>query len=82
MLKNRLHLILESAFHLNGRWWGLHPTVFPVQLGKKRHMKHRMDSPTRIRFQLVSYGSHKLHDHKWTNSFGEKLAIRFAMLQV
>jgi hypothetical protein len=81
MLKNQLHLILESAFHFNGRWWGLHPAVFLVQL-KKRHMKHMMDSPTRIYFQLVHYGSHNLHDFKWTNPFGEKLAIRFAMLQV
>jgi hypothetical protein len=45
-------------------------------------MKHMMDSPTRIHFQLVRYGSHNLHDFKWTNPSGEKLAICFAMLQV
>jgi hypothetical protein len=47
MLKNRFHLILERAFHFNWRRWGLYPTVFPVRL-TKRHMKHRMDTPTRI----------------------------------
>jgi hypothetical protein len=80
MNKTRLHLILESAFHLNGRWWGLYPAAFPIRL-KNRYMKHMMDLPTNIHFQLVCYGSHTLHDFKWTNPFGEKLAIRFAMLQ-
>jgi hypothetical protein len=32
MFKNRLHLILESAFHFDWRRWGLYPAVFPVQL--------------------------------------------------
>jgi hypothetical protein len=32
MLKNRFHLILESAFHFNWRRWGLHPAAFPVRL--------------------------------------------------
>jgi hypothetical protein len=42
-------------------------------------MKHRMDTPARIHFQLVRYGSHNLHDFKWTNPFGEKLARWLAM---
>jgi hypothetical protein len=81
MLKNRFHLILERAFHFNWRRWGLYPAVFPVRL-KKRDMKHRMDTPTRIHLQLVRYGSHNLHDFKWINPFGEKLARLFAMLKV
>jgi hypothetical protein len=32
MLKNRFHLILESAFHFNWRRWGLYPAAFPVRL--------------------------------------------------
>jgi hypothetical protein len=30
---------------------------------------------------LVRYGSHNLHDFKWTNPCGEKLARRFGMLR-
>jgi hypothetical protein len=45
-------------------------------------MKHRMNTPTRIHFQLIRYRSHHLHDFKWTNSFGEKLARLLAMLQI
>jgi hypothetical protein len=45
-------------------------------------MKHRMDTPARIHLQLVRYGSHNLHDLKWTNPFGEKLARWLAMLKV
>jgi hypothetical protein len=59
----------------------LYPAVFSVRL-KKRHMKHRMDTPARIHLQLVRYGSYNLHDFEWTNPFGEKLARLFAMLKV
>jgi hypothetical protein len=81
MINYRFHLILESAFQFNWRWWRLYPAVFPVRL-KKRDMKHGMDSLAKIHLKLIRYGSHNLHDFKWTNPFGEKLARRFAMLQV
>jgi hypothetical protein len=37
-----------------------------------------MDTPTMIHLQFVRYGSHYLHDFKWTDPFGEKLAISFS----
>jgi hypothetical protein len=61
---------------------GFAPHHLPCTAQVATHEHNLMESPFRFRLQLIRNENYHLHDLKWTNPFGVKLAVSFSMLQI